>query len=322
VIESGNQVARVTDLTVETFVSEYLRRNRPVIVTDAMRDWPALKQWTPDHLSNRFGHEKVQVYGDLFRLIGITSLSDYLTKYFGRDDPAGAAPGPRVVPYVRWYSHLVADDRVPWADEIFRQLRDDWSRPSFFPAHSFALPHCLPSDSVDPSRDWFPARGLFISAKGGRTRLHADPWSSDALLCQVYGQKDFVLYDPTQAEYLTTGGRSVDVEAPDLQMFPDFPRARESGRDTLHPGEILLVPAGWHHHFTSASDSISLTWNFVHLCRSGDFLSYLAMGPPETELKQLAYAYFESPGRRPLDSGAVLTAVNAALARHGLPQGA
>jgi hypothetical protein len=310
-IESGNALARVANLTVEAFVSEHLRKNRPVIVTDAMREWEALKLWTPDHLSKRFGHEQVQVYGDLFRLIGITSLSEYLIKYFGRGGTS--APSSDFVPYVRWYSHLVADDRVPWADEVFQQLKDDWGRPCFFPSNSFVLPHCDPSGSIDPSCDWFPARGLFISAKGARTRLHADPWSSDALLCQIHGEKDFVMYDPAQAPYLAKGGRSVDVEAPDLQMFPDFPRARETVRDRLQPGEILMVPAGWYHHFKSTTDSISLTWNFVHVCRLQEFLSYLAAGPAEAELKQLAYAYFESPGRRPLDNGGFLAALTASL---------
>jgi hypothetical protein len=311
-METGKATARVKNLTVDTFVSEYLQKNRPVIVTDAMRHWAALREWTPGQLANRFGDEQVQVYGDLFRLIGITSLSEYLAKYFGRSVTSGDARG-SFVPYVRWYSHLVDDDRVPWADEVFKQIKDDWGRPSFFPSNSFVLPHCDASDTIDPSRDWFPARGLFISAKGARTRLHADPWASDALLCQVYGQKDFVMYDPSQAPYLTKGGKSVDVEAPDLQMFPDFPQAREILRDTLQPGEILLVPAGWYHHFKSTSDSISLTWNFVHECRLPEFMSYLAAGPQENELKQLAYAYAGAPGRRPLNSGSFLTALTTSL---------
>ena len=256
------------------------------------------------------GREQVQVYGTV-PAHRHHVLSEYLTSISPqrhlRDAPDHASPLRAVLTWLR--------DRVPWADKGFHELRDDWRRPDFFPAHSFVLPHCGRSDSIDPSRDWFPARGLFISAKGARTRLHADPWSSDALLCQVYGEKDFVMYDPEQAPYLTKGGRSVDVEAPDLQTFPDFPRSRETVRDTLRPGEILLVPAGWHHHFKSTSDSISVTWNFVHLCRQSDFLSYLAMDPPEPELKQLVYAYFESPGRRPL---AAVLAYSRVPGCHGL----
>ena len=294
------RVSRLTDLTVDAFISEYLRRNRPVIVAGAMRNWKALERWKPDYLAKYFGNERVQVYGDLFRLTDITTLSQYLTRHFGRN-VSTESRGAGATPYVRWYCHLADDERVPWADEAFAKLSDDWARPAFFPSDSFVLPFCAPSDSIDPARDWFPARGLFISGEGARTRLHADPWCSDALLCQIYGRKDFVMYDPSQAPYLTNGERSVDVEAPDQQAFPDFPRARATVRDTLEPGEILLVPAGWYHHFKSASDSISLTWNFVHLSRLGDFLSYLGRGPTDNELKQLSYAFFNSPAHRRIE---------------------
>jgi len=124
--------------------------------------------------------------------------------------------------------------------------------------------------------------------------LHKDPWCSDALLCQIFGRKEFVMYDPSQAPYLTNHGKLVDIEAPDLQMFPDFASARPTIQDTLEPGEIVLVPAGWFHHFNSVSDCISLTWNFVHNSRLREFVSYLLNAPGENELKQLSYAYSEA----------------------------
>ena len=286
----ARQLERISDLSAEKFIAEYLEKNRPVIVSGAMRDWKALQTWTPDTLASRFGSEQVQVYGDLFRLAGITTLSEYLHKYFGNSSAA-----PSSVPYVRWYCHLAKDERVPWADKVFAKFRDDWSRPEFFPDNSFLLPYCAPSEKIDPSRDWFPARGLFISARGARTRLHADPWCSDALLCQMFGRKEFVMYDPSQAPYLTNAGKTVDVEAPDPKLFPEFSLAQPAVRDTLEPGEIVLVPAGWFHHFNSVSDSISLTWNFVHFCRIKEFVSQLIRTRNETELKQLGYAYFDSP---------------------------
>src|SRR5947199_10129526 len=115
--------------------------------------------------------------------------------------------------------------------------------PRFFPDNSFVLPYCAPNGRIDPSRDWFPTRGLFISGRGGRTRLHADPWCSDALLCQIYGRKEFVMFDPGQAVYLTDGNRCVDVENPDLEAFPQFPLAKPAVKGVLEPGEMVLVPA-------------------------------------------------------------------------------
>lgn len=301
------KLPRVEDLTVDVFIAEYLLKNQPIILTGAMRHWKALHNWTPEELSRRFGSERVQVYGDLFRLMDITTLSQYLQRYFGKTD----AGKPGSAPYVRWYSHLIGDERVPWADDIFPQIADDWARPAFFPADSFVLPFCPPTATIDPSRNWFPARGLFISARGARTRLHADPWCSDALLCQVYGTKDFVMYHPSQRPYLTNEGRVVDIAAPDAQGFPEFSKARPAVRDSLRPGEIVLVPAGWYHHFDSVSDSISLTWNFVHGSRVREFMAYLAAGPPEAELKQLAYAYFESPGRHSPDAASFVAMLGA-----------
>jgi len=297
----------VSHLDANAFVSEYLAKNQPVIITDAMSRWKALSSWNPTNLARELGNERVQIYGDLFKLIAIDSLSNYLEKYFNCDANPHKGVAGASVPYVRWYCHLASDERVPWADGAFSRLSADWSRPSFFPPNSFALPVCGPNETIDPSRDWFPARGLFISARGARTRLHADPLCSDAVLCQIYGKKDFVMYDPSQATHLQCGGRTVDIECPDEQVFPAFRQAHAAVSDTLEPGECLLVPAGWFHHFKSVTDSISLTWNFVHTSRSKQYLAYLGRGPQQSEKQQLAYACFESPGCRPLRDSALIT---------------
>jgi hypothetical protein len=301
-VKTATRVPRFESITIEAFVSTYVQKNQPVVITGAMADWRALAEWGPGYLADKFGSESVQVYGDLFRLAKLMPLSEYFTQYFNRSGAAADSGAPKSVPYVRWYCQLVGDDRVPWADSVFTRLREDWARPAFFPSDSFALPFCSPSQHIDPSQHWFPARGLFISGQGARTRLHADPWCSDALLCQIYGTKEFVMYEPSQRMYLAKGEKLVDIEAPDEQMFPEFQLAQECVRDTLEPGEILLVPAGWYHHFKSVTDSVSLTWNFVHDCRLEEFLSYLGLGPTENEIKQLAYAYFDSPGHRRLDA--------------------
>ena len=75
---AANRLERISNLSVEEFISEYLQKNRPVIVTGAMVHWKALETWNPDALASRFGNERVQVYGDLFRLAAITTLSEYL----------------------------------------------------------------------------------------------------------------------------------------------------------------------------------------------------------------------------------------------------
>jgi hypothetical protein len=42
---------------------------------------------------------------------------------------------------------------------------------------------------ADPVTDRFPYRGLLIAARGARTRLHRDPFCTDAVVCQFHGVK-------------------------------------------------------------------------------------------------------------------------------------
>ena len=73
-----------------------------------------------------------------------------------------------------------------------------------------------------PVEELFPAKAIFISGRGARTRLHRDPWASDAVLCQLYGSKQIVMFSPEQAQLLSDGESVVDIEDPDPKLFPQF----------------------------------------------------------------------------------------------------
>jgi hypothetical protein len=286
-------IPRKSNLSKSAFVNDYLRPNQPVIVTDGMDTWRAKHAWTPEYFVNKFGDTDVQVFNDLFMLTRVKKLKDYIETTFGQEGMPRRKPG-----YVRWYTRLSAEDRVPWADQSFAELEADWSLPDFLPENDYLLPYCAPNDTISPVNSAFPARGIFISAKGARTRLHIDPWASNAVLFQVYGRKDFVLYAPDQREYLMHGEDMVDPANPDLDRFPDFPKTEPLYRDTLMPGEMVHIPRGWPHHFDTTTDSISLTWNFVHANSWLPFFDYLTSPPPPAELETIRYFLHDAPGRR------------------------
>jgi histone arginine demethylase JMJD6 len=52
---------RKSGLSVADFKRDYLEANKPVIITDAMRDWKAMKTWTPDYFKARFGSKEVEI---------------------------------------------------------------------------------------------------------------------------------------------------------------------------------------------------------------------------------------------------------------------
>lgn len=276
------KIDRRSGLATDQFVADYLVTNRPAIITDAMAAWNDWSKWGPDYLNEELGGCDVQVYDNLFDLVDLKTMAEYLEENFGK--PAGSISQE----YVRWYTKFKEADFV-WADEAFERIRKDWDHPYFLPSTSYVVPFCQPPNAVNAAETLFPYKGLFVSGAGARTRLHRDPWSSDAVLCQLYGSKALSLYAPDQDHYLQNGKDFVDPQSPDLEKFPHFKEARLSYEDVLEPGEVLYIPGGWLHDVQSLTDSISVTWNFVHGVRLDAFCKFMQENPSEKDLEVIRF---------------------------------
>ncbi|MBU1209940.1 MAG: cupin-like domain-containing protein [Alphaproteobacteria bacterium] len=271
----------------DKFINEFVATNAPVIVRGL--DYSA-DQWQPDALRSRIGDLTALVYGTLFDLEDVQTLEDYLDNWFGLDGDMEED-----VPYVRWYNQL-KDVEFSWGDEAFGRVAPLWRIPSCLPTDNFVVPVSRANAGADPVRDAFPYRGLLVAARGARTRMHRDPFCSDAVVCQFYGKKEVALYHPKRAQELTkesdgtSFGGFVDVRAEALDRIsvePDF-------YGTVGPGEMVYIPHGWLHDVIAVEDSVSITWNFVHAKAASKFAEYLATGfdgDPEFEVLQ----YFHRP---------------------------
>ena len=291
-------IERLEALTRERFERDYMRANRPVVVTDALRDWRLEERWTPEYLLRHFGDERVQVYDSYFDLKSVRKLGAYLNERFNRIS-AGTN-----VPYVRWYTKLRNVDFF-WADAAFEKMSANWTSPYFLPDTDYVFPFAPAPRTVDPTAQPFPARGLFISERGAKTGLHVDPWGSDAVLCQLYGRKTWIMYAPDQRPYLESSAGVIDLDNPDRAAFPDFDRAQPAYEFALQPGDAVYVPHGWYHTAHSETDSISLTWNFVHRTGVQAFAKWLEK--PHSKIDDDILRFFFPPAL-----GAGVT--NAALA--------
>ncbi|SKA35806.1 Cupin-like domain-containing protein [Chitinophaga eiseniae] len=272
------KVQRIDNIKEQEFIDKYLLANVPVIVTDGMKDWKVDK-FGPQQLDQAFGHYEVQIYDDLFELQTIDTLHSYLLDNFNK--PAGNTHKPL---YIRWYTKLKEVDFF-WADEVFEKLSDSWAHPYFIPNDNLVIPYTPEGGTANVNEAYYPYRGLFISCKGARTRLHKDPFNSNAVLCQFYGEKEMLLYAPDQQPYVMNEHGFVDPKNPDLQKFPQFNKARPTYEDVLAPGEIVLFPAGWFHDVTCAGDSISITWNFVHHAEKEQLSEFIRLNPEDSQLE-------------------------------------
>ena len=61
----NSEIPRIpaNDLSVEDFNSQYFKQARPVIITGATTEWPAVKFWTIQSLIERVGKNEVLIRG-------------------------------------------------------------------------------------------------------------------------------------------------------------------------------------------------------------------------------------------------------------------
>ncbi|MBV8907083.1 MAG: cupin-like domain-containing protein, partial [Acidobacteriia bacterium] len=191
------------ELSYRQFLNGYVMQNRPVIITDLARDWRALETWTPEFFKSRFGSRLVDVtYGVKARL-GET-IDAILQSTVER-------PGP--------YLHkVIIHQHMP---ELLSDLA---------PQHIYGYPLRY-SSPLMPGL-WRRPDGylkLLIGGVGGKfPLLHFDTDNANALITEIYGEKEFVLFSPGDTRYLSVSPSSRhtspinDLDSPDPGKFPDF----------------------------------------------------------------------------------------------------
>lgn len=243
-------VPRLTGLSHDAFIQDYIMQLRPAILTDATRHWAALGKWTPEFFRHNFPKLELHIDGRDYR------MEDFINLVL-------ASTAERPAPYLTNY---LLEKHLP---ELL---------PDIFP-----LPHCTQPNWFEsrwfPSRDNYTFVELYIGGTGGKFPvLHYDGWHTHAYLMQLYGVKQYIFFPPEQSHllYRREGcGRNAssvnDVEAPDLSTFPLFAQATPI-RCELHPGETLFAPAGWWHTARILSPSVTVSVNSANAANWRDFV--------------------------------------------------
>ncbi|WP_406819401.1 cupin-like domain-containing protein [Pseudomonas sp. KnCO4] len=232
------EVARIAraDLPVARFHDDYLVHGIPLVISDALQDWPLFTM----------GREASLVH--FAELQGITRHGDYVKKTFSTD----------------------RDFRSTSIAEFIASL-DTPAKPGETPAYmgNNIVPEKLLSLIRYPpyfARDKFIAPRIWIGPKGTLTPLHRD--DTDNLFAQVWGQKSFILAAPHHRPALGTwstspkGGLDGCDFNPDTPDYQRFPTAREVPflRVVLQAGDLLFLPEGWFHQVESVSTSLSVNF--------------------------------------------------------------
>ena len=285
-------IPRRSNLSYEEFAAQYLYPGKPVIVTDALKAWPAVGRWTPDFFKTQFGGMKFTIHDTLRSQIGYKDAggaTEYTMATFV--DRVMASTDDSPAPYFR--NRILA--------EYFPTLV-----PDIQPLPVYFAPNWLTERFLVKSVGKHLNRGaaieIYIGGKGGAFPvLHYDGSATHAFLMQIYGVKEYIVYPPDQREFLypSPDSRNLSMvnslDTPDLERFPLFTQAR-GARFELHPGELLFVPALWWHTAKMLTPSITVSINTVNDSNWGALVDDLSGGRRNPLVAMGGRAYLSSAG--------------------------
>jgi histone arginine demethylase JMJD6 len=260
------------NLSYEQFAKEYLYANKPVVVTDVLRNWKAVKEWTPEFFKKNFASmtfklEEKPKAG--YKGNGDNSVEYTMERFIDR---VLASTEENPAPYFR--NQILYD--------LFPSLKNDIE-----PLPEYFQPNWLPDRYMVKYVGEVLNRGaaleLYIGGNGGAFPvLHYDGAGAHAFLMQVYGRKQFIIYPPSQEKFLYPSPEKENlslinsVDNPDLSKFPLFAQA-EPTVFILEPGEMLFIPSHWWHTTKMLTPSISISANVVNQSNWHELVTFVSM---------------------------------------------
>ena len=235
-----------SELSPDDFIARFAMQERPVIIRNAIRDWPAVAEgrWEPGTLLKRFKHTLFKIGEDdngRKLKVKMKTFMDYMLHQ--TDDS----------PLYLFESGMIGETSP---------LRDDYRVPDYFRDDFLNL---VGRESKPPHK-WF-----CIGPRRSGTTVHRDPLGTSAWNAVTMGYKRWVLFEPRETKSIVKARRcrrkGEDDEA--IHYF-DFllPRLREE-QSSLKiyeciqgPGDLMFVPGQWWHGVLNLTDTVAVTHNY------------------------------------------------------------
>lgn len=274
------------EMTVERFVEEFERPNRPVIIRNAAAHWPAMQKWKDDaYLINEC--ETIQ------KTFRATSAAASRAATFSMKD------------YLHYATTVKEEAPLYLFERDFAQvpaLKTDFEVPQYFREQNLKTAVSTKANGETQcythQPDLFSLLGegkrpdyrwMVIGPASSGSLFHIDPNMTNAWNVSVRGRKKWIFYPPTRvppgvqrsddgadvtvpistSEWLLTFW-SYHLEArhdPDISQRPLEAIAEE--------GDLFFVPHGWWHMVVNLDFNLALTQNYVSTSNLSDVLRFL-----------------------------------------------
>ena len=228
------EIERVEKLTKKEFINNYYKKQKPVVITNQIDDWPAFTKWNFDYIREMAGNQKVPLYD--------SRKTDYTKKVNEPDFTMTMSE------YIDILEKGPTDLRI----FLYNLLKD------------------VPSLKADMK---WPNLGLrlikslplvFFGGENAKVFMHYDIDFPNLFHIHFAGKKQCVLVDPKETKYMYRlpyswiCNEDIDFDNPDFEKFPALKKVTPY-ITTLEHGEMLFMPEGWWHYMKYQTPGFSLS---------------------------------------------------------------
>ena len=253
-----------------TFYRQFVAQNRPVIIRNGIKSWPAFRLWQDhDYLLKKLNPDKLvnvavtpNGYADAITDGKFVMPHEENMKFKDFIDIIENPSQHKGIHYIQRQNSNLSEEM----NELIEDISElQWAREAF---------------GKDPD-----AVNFWMGDSRAVTSTHKDPYEN--IYCVIKGQKDIILFPPTDVPWLPyksykqavfkkiDGGDSFSIEEiedapeipwiaidplnPDLETYPDFQNAHPV-RITLKAGDVLYLPSLWFHHLRQSHGCIAVNF--------------------------------------------------------------
>jgi len=229
-------VKRVSSISKSDFQTDYFRKQKPLIISDWAKHWPACEKWSFEYFKQKAGSIEVPLYDNR-----------KITAKYSYNEPHH---------YMKLgeYLDLLQQGSTNYRIFLFNlmqqvpELQNDFDYPKDF---GIKFLKKVPF--------------LFFGAERSSVLMHYDIDFANIFHVHFTGMKRCLLFPPSETKYLYKLPNSlkthdeIDFLQPDFDEFPALQNAK-GYEVTLEPGETLYMPEGYWHfmYYETAGFSMSL----------------------------------------------------------------
>lgn len=227
-------ITSVESITKETFVANYYKPQRPVLIKGFAKQWPAYEKWNLEYIQHLAGDQIVPLY------------NNKPTK--GHKKSVVPAKKMKLYDYIELLKSGPTDLRMFFYNVLQKmpQLTKDFDYPDIGLPFFKKLPV------------------MFFGGKGSKVLAHYDMDLADLLHVHFHGTKKILLFEPNQARYLykvpftVHNVEAIDLDNPDFSKYPALQDLRGISVEMKH-GDALYMPSGYWHYVTYQDAGFSIT---------------------------------------------------------------